>query len=192
MAHPNWSGMKCFLWIRQIKQLYSRLFPDLSWAVGILHVESGRKSTWRMGLKLSQPFCSLSMIFDRFQPLLLSAQHRSTVKFALLCLLRYSRYQGLCSARTTWQFCSGKRDPTLLLHRHSNANRSKILVVSLKWIVMTCWMCWEKICWNRGNWVGGFTLGAAVFRSGSLACCTDALMYSSVGPCTHTGKEKDP
>lgn len=66
MAHPDWSGMKRFLWIRQIKQLYSVLFPDLSRAAGILHVESGRAHTWRMGLKPSQPFCSLSMIFDRF------------------------------------------------------------------------------------------------------------------------------
>ena len=80
-----------------------------------------------MELKLSQPFGSLSMIFDRFQPLLLSAQHRSTVKFAFLCLLHYSHYQGLCSARTIWQFCSGKRDPTPLLHRHSNAKRGKNL-----------------------------------------------------------------
>ena len=192
MAHPNRSGMKCFLWIRQIKQLYSLPFPDLSWAVGILHVESGRESTWRMGLKLSQPFRSLSMIFDRFQPPLLSAQHRSTVKFAFLCLLHYSHYQGLCSARTIWQFCSGKRDPMLLLHWHSNVNRSKILVLSLKWLVVTHWMCWEKICWNRGNRLGGFTLGAAVFQSRNLACCTDAPIYSSVGPCPHTGEEKDP
>lgn len=173
MAHPNQSGVKCFLRLRQTKQLYSLPFPDLSWAGGILHVEWGRESTWRMGLKLSQPFCSLSMIFNRFQPLLLSAQHWSTAKFAFLCLLRYSHHQGLCSAGTTWQFCSGKRDTTLLLHRHSNANRSKILVVSLNRLVMTCWVGWEKICWNRGNRRGGFTLGAAVSQSGNPACCID-------------------
>jgi len=28
---------------RQMKQLYSVLFPDLTWAAGILHIESGRE-----------------------------------------------------------------------------------------------------------------------------------------------------
>lgn len=135
------------------------------------------------GVKTKSAFLfslSLSMIFNRSQPLLLSAQHRSTVKFAFLCLLHYNRYQGLCSATTTWQFCSGKRDPMLLLHRHSNTNRSKILVASLKCIVTTCWMCWGKALLKQRESTRWFHLGSSrvpVWKPCMLYWCPGVLTY---------------